>query len=62
MTSFIPFILVGGIVLLLGAKTIFPWTHEEIINASPLVEAKTAYLNIPFLAVRIITTMVRMAV
>lgn len=54
MTSFIPFILVGGLILLLGAKTLFPWTQEDVINSSSLIKAKTAYLNIPFLATRII--------
>lgn len=54
MTAFIPYILVGGLILLLGAKSLFPWTHEDVINSSSLIKAKTAYLNIPFLAVRII--------
>jgi hypothetical protein len=54
MTSFIPFILVGGLVLLLGATSLFPWTSKEVIESSSLIAAKTSYLNIPFLAVRII--------
>lgn len=54
MTSFIPFILLGGLVLLFGAKYIFPWTHEDVIKSSPLIEAKTAYLNVGFLAVRLV--------
>lgn len=54
MSSFIPFILLGGIVLIFGAKTIFPWTNEEVIKSSALIEAKTAYLNIAFLAVRVL--------
>ncbi|MCK6598573.1 MAG: molybdopterin oxidoreductase, partial [Bdellovibrionaceae bacterium] len=54
MTSFIPFILIGGLVLLAGAKSIFPWTHEDVIKSSALIEAKTAYLNVPFLGIRIL--------
>jgi hypothetical protein len=54
MTSFIPFILVGGLILLLGSKVLFPWTHEDVINSSALIKAKTAYLNIPFMATRIV--------
>ncbi len=54
MTSFVPFIVIGGIILIFGAKSIFPWTQSEVIHSSPLLEAKTAYLNIPFLATRIL--------
>lgn len=54
MTAFIPFILVGGLILLLGAKSLFSWTHEDVINSSSLIKAKTAYLNIPFLAIRLV--------
>lgn len=54
MTAFIPFILVGSLILLLGAKVLFPWTHEDVINSSTLIKAKTAYLNIPFMAIRLV--------
>ncbi|MCB0370882.1 MAG: molybdopterin oxidoreductase [Bdellovibrionales bacterium] len=54
MTSFIPFILIGGIVLLLGAKQIFPWMNADIVKASPIIAAKSAYLNLPFFAIRIL--------
>lgn len=54
MTSFIPFILVGGLVLVGGMKILYPWTNPEVIASSPLVAAKTAYLNIGFFVVRLI--------
>lgn len=54
MTSFIPFILVGGLVMLLGAKTLFPWLNPAVVESSPLVAAKTAYLNIGFFVVRLV--------
>lgn len=54
MTSFIPFIFIGGLILLLGSKVLFSWTHDDVINSSALIKAKTAYLNIPFMATRIV--------
>jgi hypothetical protein len=54
MTAFIPFILIGGLVLLFGMKYLYPWTDPEIIAANPLIAAKTQYLNINFFIARIL--------
>lgn len=54
MTSFLPMILVGGLVLLFGVKKLYPWANLDYIEQVPLVAAKTAYLNVPFLIVRLI--------
>lgn len=54
MTSFIPVILVGSLILIAGVKTLFSWSHPEVVAASPLIAAKTAYLNVTFMIVRLI--------
>lgn len=54
MASFIPVIFIGSLVLLLGIHKLYPWTNAEYIASSPLVAAKTAYLNVGFLIVRLV--------
>lgn len=54
MTAFIPFILLGGLVMVLGMKTLFPWANPEVIAESPMVAAKTGYLNVGFFVVRLL--------
>jgi hypothetical protein len=53
-SSFIPVMTVGALALVIfGAHHLFSWTHKEVIEASALVAAKVAYLNIPGLFVRV---------
>lgn len=54
MTSFIPVMIVGSLLLLVGLKKLYPWANAEVIAANPIVAAKTAYLNVPFLIVRLL--------
>lgn len=54
MTSFVPVILIGGLVLLVGVKSLYPWANPEIVAENPVIAAKTAFLNVGFVAVRII--------
>lgn len=54
MASFIPVILLGSLVLLLGVKKLYPWANAEYVASNPLVAAKTAYLNIGFLVIRLL--------
>jgi hypothetical protein len=54
MTSFIPMILIGGLVLLGGVKTLFSWANPEVVAHDPMIAAKAAYLNVPFLVVRLV--------
>lgn len=54
MTSFLPAALIAGLVLLIGAKTLFPWADPEVVAASPLIATKAKYLNVGFFALRII--------
>lgn len=52
-TSFIPVILIGGLVLLMGFKTLYPWASPEVLASNPVVAAKTGYLNSGFFVVRL---------
>lgn len=54
MTSFIPFILVGGLIMLLGMKHLFPWADKEVVATNAVVAAKTGYLNVGFFVVRLV--------
>ncbi|MBO9665725.1 MAG: molybdopterin oxidoreductase [Bdellovibrio sp.] len=53
-TSFIPFILVFGLVLLLGFKKLFIWADPAVIASNPVIAAKTAYLNPTFFVIRLL--------
>lgn len=54
LTAFIPFILVGGLILLFGLKYLYPWADAERMATDTLLQAKKAYLNYPFFLVRIL--------
>jgi len=51
-TAFIPFMVVGSLVLLFGLKDLYIWMKPEEIAANPMIAAKTGYLNVPFLIAR----------
>ncbi len=53
-TSFIPFILVFGLILLFGFKKLFIWADPKIIAENPVIAAKTAYLNPTFFVIRLL--------
>ncbi|MDZ7705217.1 MAG: hypothetical protein U5L04_12130 [Trueperaceae bacterium] len=40
--------------LLLGMGSLYEWTHADVVAASPILQAKTAYLNVPFFIIRAI--------
>jgi hypothetical protein len=54
MSSFLPITLVGCLVLLVGVKKLYPWADPVYVAQSALVQAKTAYLNVPFLVIRLL--------
>ncbi len=54
MTSFLPVMFVGGLVLVAGLKYLYPWADAEVVASNPVIQAKTAYLNTGFLIVRLI--------
>lgn len=52
-TSFIPAILIGGLVLLVGFKHLYPWANPEVVANSPVIAAKTGYLNMGGFVIRL---------
>jgi hypothetical protein len=42
------------LVLLVGVKKLYPWADPVYVAQSALVQAKTAYLNVPFLVIRLL--------
>ncbi|MNJ98575.1 hypothetical protein D3C87_163420 [compost metagenome] len=53
-TAYIPVMIVSSLVLLIGLKVLYPWANAEVIEHSPVVAAKTGYLNLGFFAVRML--------
>lgn len=45
MTSFIPFILISGLVLIAGFKYLYPWVNPQVLADNPTIAAKAGYLN-----------------
>lgn len=54
MSSFLPVMLIGALVLIAGLKKLYPWADPEVIANNSMVAAKTGYLNVTFLVIRIL--------
>jgi hypothetical protein len=54
MTAFLPIIIIGSLVLMVGLKKLYPWANADVVANNPVIAAKTAYLNMPFLIVRLL--------
>jgi hypothetical protein len=52
-TAFIPFIIVGGVILSFGLKKLYPWADADLMATDALLQVKKAYLNYPFFLIRI---------
>jgi hypothetical protein len=48
----IPFMAILFLPILLGIHNIFSWSRPEVVEASHVIKAKTAYLNVSFFIVR----------
>jgi hypothetical protein len=51
-TQTLPLMAVLFVPILLGAHSIYSWTHEEEIAKHPVLALKTKFLNLPFFSVR----------
>ena len=51
-TAYLPIALVSTVILFLGMKHLYPWTHPEHVEGDLVLEAKQAYLNMPFFMIR----------
>jgi len=54
MTSYIPVMVVTSLILVMGLKYLYPWADHHAVEASPLLQSKTAYLNTTFLVIRLL--------
>ncbi|MEW6731137.1 MAG: hypothetical protein AB1489_07360 [Acidobacteriota bacterium] len=54
VASYIPFAGAAMLMLYWGRKTVYQWTHAEVVTANPLLQLKSAFLNTPFFFARMI--------
>jgi hypothetical protein len=54
MTSFLPAILVGGTVLVMGLRNLYPWADFDRVSEDHLLQVKAGYLNPTFFILRIV--------
>lgn len=53
-TSFLPVMLIGSLVLLAGVQHLYPWANADVVADNYLIQSKTGYLNIGFMAARLL--------
>lgn len=51
-TAYLPFTVVSTLILFLGMKHIFPWTHADVVANDPIISGKAGYLNPTFFVIR----------
>ena len=53
VSSFIPVgVILLSLVLILGAHSLYHWSHAEAVEHDPLLKWKEPYLNLPFMIIR----------
>jgi hypothetical protein len=52
--AFLPVAAVGAIGVLLGSEHLYMWLDQDLLKKDALLAGKTAYLNMPFLIVRLV--------
>jgi len=53
-STFMPAVLAGGIIVILGGHSLFEWTHLDVVAADPILKGKQAYLNMTFFIIRVV--------
>jgi len=51
-TRTLPLIVALFIPIIIGAHSLYPWTHEEVLRDDPVVKFKQPYLNLSFFTIR----------
>jgi hypothetical protein len=51
-TRLLPIMAVLFIPVIIGAHSIYEWTHQDVLEAHPVVKFKTPYLNVTFFIIR----------
>lgn len=54
LASTIPYFGILMLTILLGAHTLYEWTHHDVVMHDPILSQKVAYLNLPFFSARMI--------
>ena len=51
-TRTLPLMLLLFLPILLGVHSLYEWSHPEVVASQPVLQAKQAYLNVPFFIAR----------
>ena len=51
-TRTLPLMLLLFLPLLLGIHSLYEWSHPEVVAQDSILQAKRAYLNVPFFVIR----------
>jgi hypothetical protein len=54
MMSYIPFAALFFLLIWFGMNDLYQWSHKDVMSTDPVINHKSAYLNIPFFFVRMI--------
>jgi len=54
MMSYIPFAALFFLLIWFGMNDLYKWSHKDIVVLDPLLQHKSAFLNVPFFFVRMI--------
>jgi hypothetical protein len=54
MMSYIPFAALSFLILWFGMNDLYHWSHKESMSMDPVIQHKSAFLNVPFFFARMI--------
>jgi hypothetical protein len=53
-TRTLPLLLLLFVPIVLGMHSLYEWTHQDKVNADPILKEKSGYLNVPFFVARVL--------
>jgi hypothetical protein len=53
-TRTLPLLLLLFVPIVLGMHSLYEWTHQDKVNADPILKEKSRYLNVPFFVARVL--------
>lgn len=62
VASVVPALAVLVLPLVAGIPVLYPWSHPDHVASDPLLQAKSAYLNLPFFLIRLVVYFVAWSV
>ncbi|MEN8204297.1 MAG: quinol:cytochrome C oxidoreductase [Bacteroidota bacterium] len=54
MAAYLPVAAVLFLVMILGAQSLYHWSHADAVSQDPLLDHKAPYLNVPFWIIRMV--------